>query len=642
MNQRVSDSQSSSFRLYQRPWVHTYYCPHVNKDPVLQIAKRNLGYQARGQYVPLRRPNPQMSDYRQTIFFDVHTLMPCSYHYCRQLLALSSVNTTLQMRSIVHKRFFSGLHSLENKGFLPRPLSCFVGRYSLTPSTTPNGDTNGHRSCSWQRPMQVHFSSSTNSKRGRFQLDALPFSISPEDALEKFRKWAEADQGLKYLMSYSSVRIGAAYVPVWSFDVNLRFQRNWKPPMFSIYEGDTIHVPDLSAYAGYTYRRSLINPVHSSSLVFLGEATQPFGSWMLRDMILQETRASISVIPDAWNATQTRSFNVVQSELQAICDSSWPYEGQAPKIQAEIVKSRRVFMPTFVIDYKILGLEYQCFISGCDAAAPVAGTDHRIFGGYNILDSSDFHQQSRSFLSWSSSVLSRNVQNLPFLLQLLRPAFTLLWFGLLRILAKIPIIGAATGVVAGYRKVLQPWMDNRTASAEWERQRAHERRMEEEDVQFRNDFTDNGDARRFFMNNRQRILSHLGGSYEHQGGTYDWYKEWEQWANQQWQKQQRTSEGSSYQGQRTDRGRQQQQQQNRRQQTNKSEFRWDFDVNDPYSVLGITRGATKQEVSAAFRKQMLKYHPDTQPNATEAQKVRLIERSKLITEAYRKIKKDMQ
>mmetsp|Transcript_59522 Transcript_59522/g.164639 ORF Transcript_59522/g.164639 Transcript_59522/m.164639 type:complete len:128 (+) Transcript_59522:606-989(+) len=72
------------------------------------------------------------------------------------------------------------------------------------------------------------------------------------------------------------------------------------------------------------------------------------------------------------------------------------------------------------------------------------------------------------------------------------------------------------------------------------------------------------------------------------------------------------------------------------------EFRWDFDENDPYSVLDIRRGATKQEVSAAFRKQMLKYHPDTQPNASEAQKIRLVERSKIITEAYRRIKKEMQ
>ncbi len=501
-----------------------------------------------------------------------------------------------------------------------------VGSLSILPSATW---IKGHHSYSGRRQF--------SSKGNRFQLDALPFSVSPEDALEKFQEWAETDQGLKYLMSYDSVRIGAAYVPVWSFDINVRFGRDWKPPIFSIYQGDTMHIPGLSAYAGYSYRRSLINPVHSTSLVFLGDDTQPFGGWMLKDMVLKATGASISIIPDAWNATQARSFNVVVAELQGISNEAWTNDGPAPVVQTEIVKSRRVFMPTFVIDYKILGLEYRAFISGCDKAAPVAGINHRILGDYNMFQAPEFHQQSRNFLTWSSSML--RIQNLPFILRLLRPALTFAWFGILRLWATIPIIGAATGAVAGYRKILQPWMDNQSASAEWERQRDHEAKMEEEDTRFRNDFMDRGDARQFFFQNKSRILNHLGGSYEHTEGNFDWYKDWQEWANQQWQRQeqqQQQQQQSTYQRQESDR------RQGYHQKQNTQEFRWDFNENDPYSILGVKRGATKQEISAAFRKQMLKYHPDTQPNASEAQKIRLVERSKLVTEAYRKIKKEMQ
>lgn len=480
----------------------------------------------------------------------------------------------------------------------------------------------------------------SSSRKGRFQLDAMQFSVAPEDALEKFREWAEVDQGLKYLMSYDSVRIGAAYVPVWSFDVNVRFGRNWKPPMFSIYHGDTIHIPGLSAYAGYSYRRSLINPVHSTSLVFLGDQTKPFASFMLKDMILKSTGAAISVVPDAWNATEARAFNVVIEELQGISDKSWPQsDSSAPKVQAEIVRSRRVFMPTFVIDYKILGLEYRAFVSGCDQAAPVAGINHQILGEHNLFESPEFYQQSRNFLAWSAGVL--RLQNLPLLLRILRPAMTVLWFGLMRIWASIPIIGAATGAVAGYRKILQPWMDNRSASAEWERQREHEAMMDEEHIRFRNDFIDRGDARHFFYQNRDRILRSLGGSYDHEEGQYDWYKEWQAWAQQQWNQQaQQQQQHTTYQKQQTT-GRQQETSSSQR-QGKTQEFHWDFDTNDPYSVLGISRAATKQEVSAAFRKQMLKYHPDTQPNASEAQKLRLVERSKLITEAYRKLRTQMK
>jgi len=38
---------------------------------------------------------------------------------------------------------------------------------------------------------------------------------------------------------------------------------------------------------------------------------------------------------------------------------------------------------------------------------------------------------------------------------------------------------------------------------------------------------------------------------------------------------------------------------------------------------------------------MLAHHPDTQVNASEAGKSRALERSKLITDAYRKIKAEM-
>ena len=122
------------------------------------------------------------------------------------------------------------------------------------------------------------------------------------------------------------------------------------------------------------------------------------------------------------------------------------------------------------------------------------------------------------------------------------------------------------------------------------------------------------------------------------------------WAQQQWEQQARNQQ-RQYQQQQYYQNQQQQQnyqQQYHRQQqqqrsnakTEKDEFKWPFNPHDPYSVLGIDRSASDSEVSAAFRKEMLQYHPDTQPNATGAQKRRSVERSKFITEAYRKIKSE--
>ena len=388
-----------------------------------------------------------------------------------------------------------------------------------------------------------HFSS-----KKEFNLRALPFSISPEEALESFRKWAEDDQGLRYLLNYNSIRIGAAYVPVWSFDLNIRFKQetkntgsySWKPTIFEGYDRtgrqDVIYLPGgLAAYAGYSYRRSLINSVHSTTLIFMGDQTQPFGSWMLKDMVLKESGLPITVVPDAWNSTQARAFAVVKEELQGIVDGDW-IESKIPPplVQTQVVSARRVFMPTFVIDYKILGLEYQAFVSGCDTSAPVGGVSHQIFEGGDIGGvSPEFQRSSRNLLVQLSSNASRLLQtiNLPILLSIFRPLFSLLWFVLVRLATLTPVIGVAGGAFAGFRKVLQPWMDNRKASAEWERQRQNEMYEDEDEASGKskmNDFNDvAGRARAHFHRNRESILRSLSGDVNHQEGDFDWYTDWQ-------------------------------------------------------------------------------------------------------------------
>jgi hypothetical protein len=117
-------------------------------------------------------------------------------------------------------------------------------------------------------------------------------------------------------------------------------------------------------------------------------------------------------------------------------------------------------------------------------------------------------------------------------------------------------------------------MDNRSASAEWERQREREASVQDK-INHIDDFTDTGTARRYFQANRERILHNFAGTNEHGEGPYTWYSEWEKWARQQWEQQQQ--QGSPYQQQ------QQQQSQEPRQQKfrQRVEYVWDFDPNDP-------------------------------------------------------------
>ena len=58
-------------------------------------------------------------------------------------------------------------------------------------------------------------------------------------------------------------------------------------------------------------------------------------------------------------------------------------------------------------------------------------------------------------------------------------------------------------------------------------------------------------------------------------------------------------------------------------------------VSDPYKVLGLSPGASDEEVKAAYRKLAKKYHPDTLPaNASEEEREEVTARFRSIHEAY--------
>jgi hypothetical protein len=213
-----------------------------------------------------------------------------------------------------------------------------------------------------RRNQTRHFSSRSGST---FKLDALSFSVSPERALAKFEKWARDEQGLSYLASWSSIRIAASYVPVWSFDVNLRFRvdnnAQWMPSIFAqAYPNETtIYVRGLSVYAGHSYRRSLINPLHNTTLVFLDDQVQPFGNWMLREMKLSNGSV-LQVFPDPWNATKAQAQEVLRQDLTAIAKN----ENQKAELQMQVVSAKRVYIPAYIVEYKIRALRLGLKVVG--------------------------------------------------------------------------------------------------------------------------------------------------------------------------------------------------------------------------------------------------------------------------------------
>jgi len=61
-------------------------------------------------------------------------------------------------------------------------------------------------------------------------------------------------------------------------------------------------------------------------------------------------------------------------------------------------------------------------------------------------------------------------------------------------------------------------------------------------------------------------------------------------------------------------------------------------MNDPYQVLGISRGASEEEIKKAYRNLSRKFHPDANVNNPDKDKAE--EKFKQIQAAYQQIMKE--
>lgn len=61
-------------------------------------------------------------------------------------------------------------------------------------------------------------------------------------------------------------------------------------------------------------------------------------------------------------------------------------------------------------------------------------------------------------------------------------------------------------------------------------------------------------------------------------------------------------------------------------------------MRDPYEVLGVSRGATEEEIKKAYKSLSRKYHPDA--NINNPRKEEAEERFKEIQQAYQQVMKE--
>ena len=326
--------------------------------------------------------------------------------------------------------------------------------------------------------------------------------------------------------------------------------------------------------------------------------------------------ATLDVFPDPWNATRERAFSVVYDELNDIANPFVDDQSdQKVQVEVERLSSKRIYMPTYVIEYRILGVSYQAFVSGCDASIEVSGVSHNtMFAG-----SDEMVKGAASFLTRRAAPMAASALQFfglrPFVAvgQVIwgfvsRIAMKFHVFGLLAgdaICSYIPFISRcsylnyvgllAGGAVMAWRKLLRPYIDDRAASEEWKQERDHDARMDS--FKYREFRDPSRTAEAYFARNRERILRHLRGQEgrQQQSDGQEWYTQWEEWAKQQWENAQREAYQQQSNWQRQQSGgqsRQQQsygyQQQRQRQgQQHQQKSRPTDEVRECVSCLGL-------------------------------------------------------
>lgn len=250
------------------------------------------------------------------------------------------------------------------------------------------------------------------------KIHAIPFSLTPQHAIKRFDEWRTRNG---VWMFYNFKSIGATLLPYWTFDFVLKFDNNSSSKYLLFQEAydrndnqkylnrkninassSYYFLPGISSYAGYDHKiyAPCLDIVHGTSLFFdksakseseelRGEGIlQELLPWMLEDLPTEDSNG-LPVFPDAWNMTRGMALDLA---LKNLMSSSFftteNQEWQDDKIDntekpssltfatAKAVTSKRVYLPTFVIYYDLLGIEFKAFVSGWDIDAGVSGIVH--------------------------------------------------------------------------------------------------------------------------------------------------------------------------------------------------------------------------------------------------------------------------
>lgn len=466
--------------------------------------------------------------------------------------------------------------------------------------------------------------------------EAVRFTLSAADARRAFEVWAKANTPWTKPPAVTSVR--SVYVPFWAFVADCESAR-------SSFRRRGIDGPTLQVYAGESYPRSMLEVAKCSTAY-----VRPFTPDMLR---LESPAASgggvtsIDVDVEPFSLYEATAWQLARA-AQLAHERELHRDLDLSDLSFYNVESRRVLLPLHVVEYRYLGQPFRVFVNGATGAAHGSQQQSAMASLSKLMDSS----QLQTSLSWLLRYVDVSPQTLIFLANVaaafMRPlAKVILWppFAITTLLA----VGgfAAAQSTAGLRA-------ERAAFAAWEETRKAERLAQAamaDDWRFRplgRSASDRQREQRLEQEEEAERERHraasarsaagasgaASGAHPGSGSTSSWWQE-------------ATSGSTSSGGSGTSSGGTASWSRARpgataSTATSGASARPQFkplppvDANDHYDVLGLremnTRASTA-DIQAAFRRQLMTYHPDHQ-QTSEYDPAACSERTRLIIRSY--------
>jgi len=293
----------------------------------------------------------------------------------------------------------------------------------------------------------------------RIYRKAIPFCVTASLALDNFKDWRHRNGVIMWggqdhtERGLSKIKLSPMMLPHWVFDLDLKFETreangftkkfDYVPQPFrsayrdALREGEdaVVHVPGLASYAGYLYDKRkdknlfrLLNAVHSSSLLLNFDSeenknhkiVQTALPWMVDDCVYGNEGEGVMVGVDAWSITKLEALTDLVNNLNELvnCPSEHDNQNSFPRhcnIHVSVNSAMRVYLPTYSLKYSLCGKMFTAFVSGFDQDTAVMGVPHTIvrdgdddyyYNGFeNIGCNSIFRKQAIEGINFSYSSL---------------------------------------------------------------------------------------------------------------------------------------------------------------------------------------------------------------------------------------------